>query len=116
MSYNSSTTTYKIPDSAQQELEDLQQLIQQIRAKNAWIQKENNLFSSYIRRFVTSTPKTTTESGIESGTPYSLNPEQRFIIATSELKETRDEIDRAKEDSERFLEQLRVRSYSLVKY
>ncbi len=93
---------YKSENSS---LEDLQQVIQQARLKNAWIQKENNLYSGYLKRISAHTPKAEYMASLEEIT---LSPEQRFLIATSELKEIHDEIEKTKENSERFLEQLRV--------
>ena len=98
---------YDAPKYQEISIDELQQLIQQWRVKNNWIHKENQLFNSYIKRITISTISIDSNEEPDS---LILTPEQRFLIATSELKEIRDEIDKTKESSERFLEQLRVGS------
>jgi hypothetical protein len=85
-------------------LEELQQQIQKTQLRNIAYRKENNLFDSYLKR-LGSHANTIVPNILSTQT---LTLEQKFLIATSELKEVKDEIESTKESSEKFLEQLRV--------
>src|SRR5690242_9425160 len=120
--------------------EELQDVFDQIKVTNSKIQKENNLFSSYLRRIAFPSARSqeishdlnnkdnniTKERSItlvvpsidvnfnskwEAGIQNSfsgLTQDHKYLIITHELNETRDEITKTKETSEKFLEQLRV--------
>lgn len=85
------------------EVEELQNIIKQTRAYNTALRKENRLLESFANR---------TGIGLHGESipaeETTLSMEQRFIIATSELKDLQEESQQVKEASEKTLDELRV--------
>jgi thiaminase len=84
-------------------IDELHQTIQQTRISNSLIAKENQLFKSYLERVSLSHPK----YQISESSPL-LTGEQKYLVASNELKDIREEIQETKNSAEKYLEKLRV--------
>lgn len=86
-------------------LEDIHQMIQRINSENLFYRKENSVFQSYLKNV--SGLDAVFKEEIHAG-EGNLSSEQRFFITEAVLRDTREAIDKTKENGENQLEQLRV--------